>query len=102
MLLLTSVDETVQETTAVSIMSVGAGLGNTQIWGKSSLSVNASYINLAPYQAVFKDRNTWHKPFETFSGEAIYRYKLANGMVKLYTAFDSSSFDLTQEDINFK
>ncbi len=101
-LLLSSVDEPDQEKTDISIMSVGAGLGNTQIWGKSSLSVNTSYINLAPYQALFNDRNTWHKPFETFSGEAVYRYKLAKGIIKLYTALDTSSFDLTQEDINFK
>ncbi|WP_299252381.1 TonB-dependent receptor [uncultured Lacinutrix sp.] len=99
-LLLSTIDEPTQEKTDIGIMSLGATLGNTQKWERSSLSVNASYINLAPYQAVFNDRNQWHKPFETISGEAVYRYKTNNGMLKLYSAFDKSNFELTQEDIN--
>lgn len=40
------------------------------------------------------------KPFETFSGEAVYRYKTKKGLLKLYSAFDNSNFQLIQEDIN--
>ena len=50
-LLLNTIDEPVQEATNVSIMSVGGGLGHTEKWDTSSLSVNTSYINLAPYLA---------------------------------------------------
>ncbi|WP_290698113.1 TonB-dependent receptor [Lacinutrix sp.] len=99
-LLLSTIDEPDQEKTDIGILTLGANLGNTQKWEKSSLSVNASYINLAPYLAVFKDRNVWKKPFQTVSGEAVYRYKTDNGMLKLYSAFDKSNFELTQEDIN--
>ncbi|MFY0713168.1 TonB-dependent receptor [Seonamhaeicola sp. NFXS20] len=100
-LLLNTIDEPDQEKTDMGIMSVGATLGNTQKWGKSSLSVNASYINLAPYMALFPDRNDWKKPFETVSGEAVFRQKTDNGLFKLYSAFDASNFELTQDDINY-
>jgi outer membrane cobalamin receptor len=89
-----------QEKTDIGIMTVGGVLGNTQKWKKNSLSVNASYINLAPYISIFNDRNDWQKPFESISGETVFRQELGNGMLKLYSAFDMSNFELTQEDIN--
>ncbi|MBN4084721.1 carboxypeptidase-like regulatory domain-containing protein [Flavobacteriaceae bacterium AH-315-B10] len=99
-LLLNTIDEPDQEKTDIGIMTLGATLGNTQKWNKSSLSVNASYINLAPYVALFPDRNDWIKPYEALSGEAVFRRRFDNGIFKLYTAFDSANFELTQEDIN--
>lgn len=99
-LLLNTIDEPDQEKTEVALMTVGAGLGNTQKWEKSSLSVNASYINLAPYIAAFPDRNDWEKPFEGFSGETVFRNHFKNGILKMYAAFDASNFELTQEDID--
>ncbi|MEO6346288.1 MAG: TonB-dependent receptor [Aquaticitalea sp.] len=99
-LLLNTIDEPDQNKTDIGIMSVGAGLGNTQKWEKSSLSVNTSYINLAPYVALFPNRNDWRKPFESASGEAVFRQKFDYGLLKLYTAFDYTDFELSQEDIN--
>ena len=100
-LLLNSIDEPVEEKTDLSFMTVGLGVGNTQIWDDSSLSVNASYINLAPYQKLFPDNNTWHKPVQALGGEAVYRHKFKNdGLLKLYGAFSYMNFNLTQEDIN--
>jgi len=90
-----------QEKTDIGIMTVGGVLGNTQKWNKNALSVNASYINLAPYISIFDDRNDWQKPFESISGEAVFRQELGDGMLKLYSAFDTSDFELTQEDINY-
>ncbi|MCB0454147.1 MAG: TonB-dependent receptor [Aequorivita sp.] len=99
-LLLNTIDEPTQEKTDIGIMSVGGALGHTEKWDKSSLSINASYINLAPYTALLPDRNDWQKPFETASGEAVFRQKIGDGLLKLYGAFDTSDFELTQEDIN--
>ncbi len=100
-LLLNTIDEPDQNKTDIGIMTVGGALGNTQKWERSSLSVNASYINLAPYIVLFPDRNDWKKPFESASGEAVFRQKFDSGLLKLYTAFDHSNFELTQEDVNF-
>lgn len=99
-LLLNTIDEPDQEKTEIGIMSVGATLGNTQKWDKSSLSVNGSYINLAPYVALFPDRNDWDKPFEAFSGETVFRRHFENGILKVYGAFDATNFALNMEDIN--
>ncbi len=101
-LLLNTIDEPDQEKTDIGIMSVGTLLGNTQKWEKSSLSVNASYINLAPYNAIFTNRNDWIEPYETASGEAVLRKKTNSGLFKLYGAFDATNFELTQEDINLE
>ncbi|HDZ04785.1 hypothetical protein LCGC14_0198360 [marine sediment metagenome] len=100
-LLLTSIDEPQEEKTEISIMSVGVGLGNTQKWKNSSLSLNISYINLTPYQKIYSDDNDWHKPVASLSGEAVYRYKFNNdALLKVYSAYSAVNFDLTQKDIN--
>ncbi|WP_370392013.1 TonB-dependent receptor domain-containing protein [uncultured Winogradskyella sp.] len=101
-LLLNTIDEPDQEKTDISIMTVGATLGNTQKWEKSSLSFNASYTNLAPYFEIFDNRNTFQKPFEAAQGEMVFRQKLNSGLFKFYSAFDTTTFQLTQEDINFE
>ena len=99
-LLLNTIDEPDQNKTDIAIMTVGGGIGHTKKWERSSLSVNTSYINLAPYIALFPDRNDWEKPFEGASGEAVFSQKFDKGLLTLYTAFDASNFELTQEDIN--
>lgn len=101
-LLLNTIDEPVQEKTDIGLMTVGATLGNTQKWEKSSLSFNASYINLGPYLAVFEDRNEWEKPFSAAQGEMVFRRRFNSGIFKFYAAFDATNFQLTQEDINFE
>mgnify|MGYP001032732273 FL=1 len=101
-LLLSTIDEPVQEKTDIALMTVGLGVGNTQKWDKGSFSFNTSYINLGPYQEAFPDRNTWNKPVQAASGEMVYRHKLKNdGLLKLYGAYSYTSFDLIQQDINF-
>ncbi len=102
-LLLNTVDEPDQEKTDISVLSVGAGLGRTEIWGKKSLSVNAQYINLAPYQWLIPNEQgaRWNKPYESFSGEAVFRSKTDKGMFKFYTGFNQANLDLDQEDANF-
>ena len=100
-LTLSTIDQPDQEKTEIQLMSVGAGLGNTQIWGKNSFSINTSYINLAPYQIAFPDQGNWIKPYEGLSGEMVYRYKTnTNGLLKLYSSFSYSALELIQEDIN--
>ncbi|MES2543695.1 MAG: TonB-dependent receptor [Bacteroidota bacterium] len=99
-LLLNTQDEPDQNKTDISLMTVGLGFGNTQKWKKSSLTVNTAYIDLAPYQAAIPQAVDWNKPFQSLSGEAVYRYKLERGLFKVYAAFDASRFDLNQESIN--
>ncbi len=99
---LNTINEPDQEKTDISIMTVGGGLGHTEKWEKGSVSVNASYINLAPYLALFPDRNEWKKPFQGAQGESVFRHHFTNGTLKFYTAFDITNFELDQESINFE
>lgn len=101
-LLLNTQDEPDMNKTDIALMTVGLGLGNTQKWKKSSLSLNTAYINLAPYQAVIPQNVDWNKPYQSISGETVYRYHFTNGIFKLYAAFDASKFDLKQKNINFE
>lgn len=102
-LLLNTTDVPDQEKTDISAMSVGGGVGHTKIWGDQSLSLNTSYINLAPYEALIPSTQgvRWNSPYESISGEAVFRSKGAKSMFKLYTGFNHAKLDIEQEDINF-
>ena len=100
---LNTIDEPTEEKTDLSFMTLGLGVGNTQIWGNNSFSVNTSYVNLAPYQEAFPDRNKWEKPVQALSGEMVFRHKFKNeSLLKLYGAFSYTDFDVTQDDINYE
>ncbi|WP_425237583.1 TonB-dependent receptor [Ulvibacterium sp.] len=103
-LLLNTTDVPDQEKTDIAVMSVGGGLGHTEIWGNESLSINTSYINLSPYQALIPDDQgvRWNDPYTSLSGEAVFRSKGDNNIFKLYTGFNHANLDIDQEDINFE
>ncbi len=103
-LLLNTTDMPDQEKTDISAMSVGAGVGHTEIWEKSSLSFNTAYINLSPYESLLPSNQgmRWNSPYESISGEAIFRNQGEKSMLKLYSAFNHAHFDIAQEDINFE
>lgn len=102
-LTLNTIDEPIQEKTDISLMSLGLGVGNTQIWSKNSFSINTSYINLQPYLLALPDRNNWINPYESISGEMVFRHKPnENGLLKLYSSFSVSDFELLQHNINYK
>ncbi len=103
-LLLNSIDVPDQEKTDISAMSVGAGVGHTEIWGDASLSFNTQYINLSPYETLIPSTQgmRWNSPYESIAGEAIFRSRGDKSMFKLYTGFNYANFDIEQEDINFE
>ncbi len=102
-LLLNTTDMPDQEKTDIGILSVGASLGRTEIWGNKSLSFNAQYTNLEPYQWIIPNNQgvRYNKPFESIAGEAVFRSKTDKGMFKCYTGFNRATVDIDQEDINF-
>lgn len=100
-LVMNTIDEPELEKTDFSIMSVGLGIGNTKKWQKNSLSINANYINLAPYQILVPDNIKWLKPYQSLGGESVYRHQLKRGLLKFYASYTASNFDLKQDDINY-
>ena len=101
-LLLSTEDEPAENKTNFSFMTVGLGAGNTTKWAKSSISSNVSYINLKPYQLAIPQDVPFKKPFQSVSGESVYRYGFKNGLLKVYAAFDNQSLNLDQPNINTK
>lgn len=99
-LLLNTQDEPDQNKTDISLMTVGLGLGHTTKWQKSSLSVNTAYIDLAPYQVAIPQDVEWNRPYQSLSGETVYRYQFEKGLFKVYAAFDAARFDVDQETVN--
>ncbi|WP_347584297.1 TonB-dependent receptor [Gramella sp. MAR_2010_147] len=99
-LTLQTIDEPDQDQTDISIMTVGAGLGHTKKWDSSSVSVNATYINLAPYQELIPNNPDFEfkKPYKSLSGEAVFRKRTNIGLFKLYAALDRTNFELYQPD----
>lgn len=103
-LLLNTTDVPDQEKTNISVMSVGGGVGHTEIWGNQSLSLNTQYVNLAPYESLFPSNQgvRWKSPYKSISGEAVFRSMGEKNLFKLYTAFNNAVLDIEQEDINFE
>lgn len=100
-LIMNTIDEPDMEKTDIGVMTVGSSIGNTQKWKNNSLSVNASYINLKPYQALLPDNIKWVKPYESIGGESVFRHGFDRGMVKFYVSYTAAEFDLKQDHINF-
>ena len=95
-----TIDDPKDTETNISLMTVGVGVGHTQKWGNQSLSVSGSYIDLSPYTWLVPSKADWISPYAGFSGEAVYRYKTKNGLIKSYFAGDIGSFKLNTEDID--
>ena len=100
-LVMNTIDIPDLEKTDIGVMSVGASLGNTQKWKNNSFSINTSYINLAPYQALMPYNINWIKPYESIGGESVFRHNFDRGLLKVYASFAAATFDVEQEDINF-
>jgi hypothetical protein len=99
-LLLNTNDFPKEEKTELGIMTIGGNFGKTRIWGKNSISVNAQYVNLAPYNEVISQNNQFEKPFQSLNAEAVYRHEFDKGLFKAYSAYSYSDFAIIQEDID--
>ncbi|MCL6217272.1 TonB-dependent receptor [Zunongwangia pacifica] len=89
-------DEAEEDNTELSFMSLGLGIGKTKNWEKSSITLNASYANLGPYQSLIDQNVKFDKPFQSIAGEAVFRNQFKNGLLKVYTAYDHSAFNVEQ------
>ncbi|MEL7376389.1 MAG: TonB-dependent receptor [Bacteroidota bacterium] len=98
---LNTTDVANQTETNLNFMSLGVNVGHTQVWDNQSLSVNGSYINLAPYAGLVPTtRLEWLKPYRGFSGEAVYRRPTERGLFKMYLAADDNNLRLAQENLD--
>lgn len=99
-LLLNTINEPEEDATDISLMTVGLGIGHTKKWDRRSLSINLSYIDLEPYHLAVPQNVDWNRAFRSLSGEAVFRQKFEDGLLKIYAAFDASKFDFNQQRID--
>lgn len=99
-LLMNTDNELQQNKTDIGIMSVGLNLGKAKKWKTNSFSFNSTYINLQPYQWIVPQRVNWNKAYQGGSGESVFKQNFNKGIFKFYSAFDFTTFDLNQFNIN--
>ncbi|MGJ1366329.1 TonB-dependent receptor [Sphingobacterium spiritivorum] len=100
-LLLNTADKIEDPKTELSLSSVGVGLGTTQAWKKNSLSFNGSYSNLRPYVKLINQQLDWIDPYQSGSGEMIYRHQSSNSFLNIYGSFNIERFSLRQQHIDY-
>jgi vitamin B12 transporter len=87
-LILESQDLTDRTQTNIGVMSVGASLGHTKRWKRTSVGVFGSYTDLRPYYEIFKQNRDWVKPPQSINGSAIFRHKTSEtGMLKAFVSY---------------
>ncbi|MFC5284585.1 TonB-dependent receptor [Pedobacter alpinus] len=100
-LILESKDLPDKTTTDVSIMTVGLGLDQTIKFKNSALTIGASYINLKPAFAAFKQDVDWQHEPESEGGTIIYKVKTSKtGLLKAYAEYSNANVSLNTPDLN--
>ncbi len=90
-----------QTSTNIDLMSIGAGLGHTHRWKKTSLGGYFSYTNLSPYYQLFKQNIDWVEGPQGIGGSIIFRHQpKIGGMLKAYCEYSdgASSFNYKLSD----
>lgn len=85
----------------LSFSSIGLGLSNTSRWKNSSVSLNTNYTNLKPYSEIIQQKINWTKPYESLSGEMIYKHQFPSAFLNVYVSYSFENMGLKQEDINY-
>jgi len=99
-LALETVDRPVRNQTDLSFMSVGATGSSTFVGEKQSVTAQAGYINLAPYQNMVEQNFDWEKAPESIDGQVIYRRDLGkDGIIKGFVMGSKNEMALWQSKI---
>ncbi len=100
--ILESIDMPEQSQASASLSTVFLGAGFQQLAKdkKSSWGVNYGYTNLQPYFEIVKQKPDYFNVPEFHSGDANFRIKTKNGIIKYYTTFATSRLGLRRPDID--
>jgi hypothetical protein len=99
-LVLNSSDVTSSNATGVSLMTIGAEASLTRAFTNSSLMASGSYMNMAPYHAIFPSKMNWTKPVESVGINLAHRYKpSSNTLLKSYVYGDFGSLAYTGNEV---
>jgi len=94
---LETVDRPVRNQSDFSFMSVGAAAASTFVGEKQSITAEAGYINLGPYQGLVEQNFDWEKAPESIDGQVVYRHDLGEeGILKVFAQGSKSEMALWQ------
>lgn len=99
-LVLETIDKPVRNQTDISIMSVGASVSTTLTGKNQSITAEASYQDLSPYQEMVKQNFDWERAPQSYSGQAVYRHRLGkNGIIKGFVQASHNEMVLWQKNM---
>lgn len=100
-LVLDSRDESTSTRTDIGLLSVGGDVTHTSAWNGGSISGKIQYTNIRPYFGLINQETDWITPPAAVEGILSSRQKTGkNGIVKLYSNFNETSFALYNHDID--
>ncbi len=98
-LILESQDLPDRTSTNVGVMSVGASLGHTKRWNRTSVSIIGGYTNLMPYFSLVSQNRDWVHPPESVNGSVLLRRKTSEtGMLKAFVSYTVSDLSVYYPD----
>jgi hypothetical protein len=99
-LVLNSRDKAEMNQTDIGILSVGADVGHTQVWKRSSAAGKIQYTDLRPYTGLINQRIDWVTAPTSVEGSAAYRQQVGkDGLLKFFGNFNRSNLSLFNHDI---
>ncbi len=99
-LVLNSRDKADINQTDIGILSVGADVGHTQVWKRSSAAGKIQYTDLRPYMGLINQRIDWVTAPTSAEGSAAFRQQMGkDGLLKFFGNFNRSNLSLFNHDI---
>ncbi len=87
--------------TSLGLTTVGLDLSHQERWENSSLAVTGNLTDLSPYNAVIRQNIDWIRPFNSQTGQLIFRQKLSeDGILKVHGDFSNSRLKLNYLNID--
>lgn len=101
-LVMESIDMPERSEVNASIAPIFASIGTQQLAAnkKSSWGINYNYTNLAAYFNIVKQKPDYFKTPIFHGGDANFRIKTKNGIIKYYTTISKSDLGLRRADID--
>lgn len=97
-LVLNSLDMPLRNQSDISIMTLGGGYTHTMVGKNNALTATANYFNLAPYEALIRQRFDWERSPSGWDSEVSLKQKWRkSGFVKGYFHTEGSQMSIWQK-----
>jgi len=98
-LVLNSIDMPVRSQADISLMSLGGGLSQTLVGKRNSISANANFFDLGPYQNLINQNFDWERAPHSWDASILGRQQWGNsGMLKAFFQTESSGMEIWQAE----